>query len=121
MATMSEERFLQSYGNFLVQAWSQAELKNRFKANPAAVLKEFGLDAGGATINILAPGQVTAASTKESQVALWNDGVNTGKIDFYFPETPPEGMPGELSDSDLEAVAGGWSISCCSCTPCCCC
>jgi hypothetical protein len=27
----------------------------------------------------------------------------------------------ELSDEELMAVAGGWKISCCSCTPCCCC
>ncbi len=119
---ISEEKFLQCYGNFLVQAWSDETLKARFKGSPADVLKEFGLDPKGAKVRVIPPGPATAQSTQESQVQLWNDGVSAGSIDFYFPETPPEGtFGGELSDADLEAVAGGWSISCCCCTPCCSC
>lgn len=119
---VSEEKFLQVYGNVLVQAWGDPAVKARMKAEPAAVLKEYGLDAQGATINLLPPGAPGPNATAESQCRLWNDGVKSGTIDFYFPEEPPEGVSGmELSESELEAVAGGWSVSCCSCTPCCCC
>jgi len=125
MADVPASKFLHIYGTLLVQCWGSPALKRRFHANPGEVLKEFGLDPEGATINIKKPGSAGVPAdqaTPESQVRLWNEGKKKGSIDFYFPEQPPETAANyELSEEELMAVAGGWSISCCSCTPCCCC
>ncbi len=125
MADIPEQVFLHKYGEFLIQCWGDPALKKKFKDSPEATLKAFGLDPEGARINILAPGSTGAPpeqTTAESQARLWNEGKRSGTIDFYFPDEPPEQIAGhELSDEELMAVAGGWSISCCSCSPCCCC
>jgi len=121
-ADVSKEKFLHIYGTLLVQAWGSPPLKKRLKETPEKVLKEFGLDPGTAKIKLAAPGPRNEKTTPESQVELWNKGKRSGAITLYFPETPPEGMMNmELSDADLEAVAGGSVVSCCCCTPCCCC
>ena len=119
---ISDEKFLQIYGNLLVNTWAFPELKSRFKANPAEVLKEFGLDPGTAKVVLAVPWETAGPEcTPESQVKLWNDGLKSGMIQFVYPEEPPEGMVGaELSEQQLEAVAGG-GYYCCCCTPCCSC
>jgi hypothetical protein len=118
MAEVSKDKFLQAYGNLLAQSWADADVLKRFKAAPAAVLAEYGLDAEGAEINILAP-DPKGGSDPDVQVKLWNDGKKSGKIGLYFPEEPPQGLKtAELSDQELEAVAGG-GLACC-CSPCCC-
>ena len=125
MGTMTEEKFLQCYGNLLVQAWGMPALMERLKNDTVDVLKEFALDPGTAKVNVLAPGDPNNLNILEpsaaSQAELWNHGVTSGEIDLYIPESPPEDAGStELSDEELMAVAGGWSISCCSCCPCCC-
>jgi hypothetical protein len=125
MADVPETAFLHIYGEFLVQAWGNAALKNRFLKDPETVLKAFGLDPEGAKINIIRPGSKNVPAsqcTPESQVKLWNDGKRKGTIDFVFPEDPPAEIAGhELTDQELQAVAGGAGYYCCCCTPCCCC
>lgn len=123
MADITTERFLEAYGNLLVKCWGSPPLMARLHKEPEVVLKSFGLDPEKAKVNILPPGPPGPHATPESQVRLWNEGKNKGKIDLYVPEAPPREIADhELTDAELEAVAGGgWSISCCSCTPCCCC
>lgn len=117
---LSTDEFVQAYGNFLVKSWADSDLQTRFKGDPAGVLAEFGMDAGGASVSIVAPGEAHDAATPESQADLWNSGVESGSIEFYYPDSPPRGETMELSDDELEAVAGGGDVGCC-CTPCCCC
>jgi hypothetical protein len=132
MADISEEKFLQIYGDLLVQYWGLPAHKARFKQDPLAVLKEFGLDPSPAELNVryIAAGDRTPQTNNlnipepspESAYQLWVKGKQMGSIDFFIPEAPPEDASSmELSDEELMAVAGGWKISCCSCTPCCCC
>ena len=122
MAEVSNEKFLHAYGNLLVMSWGNPALKKRLKAEPARVLKEFGLDPEGAEVTIEAPGAPSPQATADSAVKLWNEGKKAGKIRFFYPEEPPQDLKtAVLSDQDLEAIAGGWSVSSCCCTPCCSC
>ena len=124
MAQISEDKFLQIYGNLLVNTWAMPDLKARFKANPEEVLKEFGLDPGTAKVQLIPPMEhPTAECTPQSQVRMWEEGLQSGIIQFVYPDQPPEGAQGmELTFEQLEAVAGGGdACCCCSCTPCCSC
>ena len=121
MADVQGKKFLEIYGHLLVQTWGLPQLKQRFKADPAAVLKEFGLDPEGAKINLIKPGKITSQTTPTSQVKLWNEGKKKGVIDFVYPEEPPEDIDSlQLSEEQLMLV-GGAGTYCCSCCPCCCC
>jgi hypothetical protein len=121
MADLSEQEFLEKYGRFLVTSWGTPPVKKRFKEDPAKVLKEFGLDPGNAQVLVEKPGPPSAQATKESAAKLWNDGKKAGKIRFIYPEEPPADLATmDLTDDQLEAIAGG-GYYCCCCTPCCSC
>jgi hypothetical protein len=118
---VTQERFLQVYGNVLMRTWEDVALKRRFLENPAEVLREFGLDAGSASIKVIEPWQAAdpAQCTPESAVMLWNKGLESGEITFVYPSQLPEGAAGvQLSVAQMEAISGGCG---CCCTPCCCC
>jgi hypothetical protein len=127
MAEITEDQFLQRYGNLMLQIWGVPDLLERFKKEPAHVLKEYGLDPEKAEVTLLTPGTPNALgitdSSEHGAYTLWIQGKAAGNIPFYYLEQAPEGVGGQgLSDSELMAVAGGLSISisCCCCTPCCC-
>ncbi len=119
--SVTQERFLQVYGNILMRTWEDTALKARFLASPAEVLREFGLDAGSSSIKVIEPWQAADPTqcTPESAVKLWNTGLESGEITFVYPSQLPEGAAGvQLSVSQMEAISGGCG---CCCTPCCCC
>ncbi len=80
---MAEEQGKQ-YGQLIAKAWSDEEFKARLKADPKAAMKEVGIDAPeGVEVEVV-------ESTQE-------------KAYLVIPPKPV----GELSDEDLDNVAGG--------------
>ena len=74
-----------AYGKLIAKAWSDQAFKRRLLSDPAAVLKDEGFDVpAGVTVRVFE---------------------NTDKVvNLILPPPPKEG---ELSDEDLERVAGG--------------
>jgi len=88
---MAEEQGKQ-YGQLIAKAWSDEDFKARLLADPKAAMKEAGIDVPeGVEIEVV-------ESTQE-------------KAYLVIPANPV----GELSDEDLDKVAGGacsWSLHC---------
>ena len=124
--SMTEEKFLQAYGELLLNVWADEELKARLNAEPASVLKEHGLDPGSATVTVAAPDVANDTVPDKARVSTslqhFSDGVAAGNVVFILPDAPTEDLAssGELSEAELDAVAGG-GMCCCCCCPCCCC
>ncbi|MDD2605677.1 MAG: hypothetical protein PHF66_12790 [Desulfobacteraceae bacterium] len=117
---MEKEVFMKAYSSVLRKVWSGDEdYKKKLLSNPSAVLKDAGLDPGTAKVNIIT--KITREGTLDDQLRLWEEGLKTGAIDLYVPLEQPEAVEDvDLTDAELESVAGGGDC-CCTCTPCCCC
>jgi len=85
---MNQEVQSNQINNILSKCWADASFKQKLLANPAEVLKAEGVEIpAGYTIQVLE---------------------NTDKVvNYVLPPNPNA----ELSDSELEAVAGGKNIS----------
>lgn len=115
-----EERsqFVSSYSKVVTQSWADASYRQKLVSDPADVLSSAGLDVpSGVTINVVT--DIQEDGELEDQIKLWEEGLESGAVTLYVPSAP-QLDDGELSDSQLEAVAGGGDC-CCSCTPCCTC
>ncbi|WP_406277926.1 hypothetical protein [Embleya sp. NBC_00896] len=117
--------FVRSYTKVLTAAWSDDEYAARLESDPRAALAEHGLELpAGAHVRIVR--NVGGEPDLEAQVALWESGTVTGEYDLRVPNSPQIEMR-ELSEADLESVAGGVDAPrddttyCCCCSPCCCC
>jgi len=123
MALNAQERaeFVNAYTRVLITAWSSEEFSNRLGQDPKAALSEAGLgipaDANVDIVRTVTEG--AAEASLDSQVELWETGLESGRYVLYVPETPQIDMA-ELSEGDLDAVAAGLTIAS-SCTPCCTC
>lgn len=116
---IANDKFIQIYGFLHARTWEDEALKQRFLKTPEAVLKEFGLDAGRAKVNIIKELENPAQFTAQTAADMWNTGLERGQIDFvYAQELPEEQTPGELTIQELESISGG---GCCSCSHLCCC
>jgi|APSaa5957512622_1039677.scaffolds.fasta_scaffold17694_4 hypothetical protein len=82
---MERQELQEVWIQMIQKAWSDTAFKNRLLANPKDVFKENGVDIpDGQEINIVE---------------------NTVKLSHFVLPRPPDG---ELSESDLKAVAGGF-------------
>ena len=110
--------FVAGYSKVLTQSWADADYRSRFMDNPGAVLAAEGVSVPDG-LQIVVVTEVQEEGTLEDQIQLWEDGLSAGSAKLFVPDTP-QMQDGELSDTQLEAVAGGGDC-CCSCTPCCTC
>jgi hypothetical protein len=115
---MDRQEFVKSYTKILTSAWSDEDFSRRLNEDPAAVLNENGLEVpAGATVEIVS--STGGEGDLDDQVKIWEEGLASGSLKLYVPEMP-QVEPGELSDAELEGVAGGTDYCCC-CSPCCTC
>lgn len=120
---MSENaNFLQAYSKLVARTWASDEYLDALKNHPHNVLSEIGLEIpadADVEVRVVA---ATGDGKIEDQIARWEKGQETGFYEIVIAERPEdfdiEDM--ELSDAQLDAVAGG-DYYCCCCTPCCCC
>jgi hypothetical protein len=112
--------FVNSYTRALITAWSSEEFSAKLDSNPREALAEAGLEVpAGASIQIVRTVPEGQHETNlDVQVALWEQGLESGTFEFHIPETPQIDMA-ELSEGDLDSIAAG-DVNCCCC-PCCCC
>ncbi|MEW1863433.1 hypothetical protein OG896_22260 [Streptomyces sp. NBC_00669] len=118
MEPRERSAFVSAYTKVLTVAWSDEDYVNRLEANPRTALAEQGLELpADATVRIVR--DIGGDPDLEAQVDLWGAGKVTGVYELRVP-TSPQIEDRELSEADLEAVAGGDSYCCC-CSPCCTC
>ena len=117
MDTAERAQFVRGYTKVLTSAWSDEDFMKRLKSDPKDTLAEYGLDAGGATVSIVT--EVRGEGSLDEQVELWDAGKQSGTVQLFVPEVPQIETE-ELSDEQLESVAGG-DTYCCCCSPCCTC
>lgn len=93
---MAKQSWMQVWGQIVAKSWDDDSLKKRLMSEPAAVLKEHGLD--------VPPGvQIKVVQNTDSLV--------------HLPMAPKPAST-ELSEEDLANVAGGVSKSNPSCNTC---
>lgn len=83
---MNTEQTVNQWGQIVAKAWQDDKFKNRLLAEPAAVFQEFGVE-------VPAGVQLRVVENTDQVVHL---------------TLPAEPREGELSDDDLENVAGGF-------------
>lgn len=124
MAMDPQERaeFVDAYTRLLITAWSSEEFASRLDADPAAALRESGIELpAGATVEVIRT--IPAGEHEGSldvQVDEWERGVQSGHYVLHVPETPQVNTA-ELSEGDLDSIAAGDGYYCCCCCPCCSC
>jgi hypothetical protein len=122
MSLNPQERaeFVNSYTRLLITAWSSEEFAARLAADPRAAIAEVGLSVpDGAEVVVERELPPAAEGSLDGQVSLWEDGQITGRFELHVPQTPQIDTS-ELTEADLDTIAAGLEVSCCSC-PCCCC
>ena len=118
--TMTEDQRRQEWAKITARAWEDPQFKQRLLSNPNDVLKEHGLGLpDNYHVRIVEGGSAEAQGVGQYTVSQRDDG--TYSVVMRLPQKPAEVTEGELSDAELEAVAGGGDTYCCCCTCCPCC
>jgi len=121
LASMTEDRRREEWAKITAQAWEDPAFKQSLISNPNAVLAAHGMGfPDDYTVKIVEAGTPAAAGIGQYTLTQ-NDNFGYTVV-MRLPQKPAEVAQGELSDQELEAVAGGTSYCCCcSCCPCCSC
>jgi len=117
-----KDEFFASYTKVLVAAWTDEEYAQRLDADPAQALREYGLEVpeGSELVVTRVIPEDAGEPSEDAAIQKWVSGRTTGVYTLSVPATPALDLT-ELSEADLMALTGGWSVSCCSSCPCCCC
>lgn len=117
---MDRQEFVKGYTKVLTSAWSDEGFAARLNEDPSAVLGESGLEVpSGALVEIVS--STAGDGDLDDQFRIWEEGLSSNSLKLYVPEVP-QVETGELSDAELETVAGAGDVTvCCCCSPCCCC
>jgi hypothetical protein len=120
MDATARAKFVRSYTKVLTGAWADEDFAARLHHDPRDVLEENGF-AVPANASIEIRRTIDGEGDLDKQVELWENGASSGTYVLYVPDVPQIEMS-ELSDAQLDAVAGGDGEACCCCTsPCCSC
>ncbi|MGI8551176.1 MAG: hypothetical protein ACR2PL_10405 [Dehalococcoidia bacterium] len=121
MAEMTEASRRQVWAKIESRAWTDQSYKQRVLSEPKPILAEAGLPLGdNYHVRVVEEGSegggAAGFTMRESSPGIY-------EVTMRLHKKPASVSQGELSDAQLESVAGGDSgqfCCCCSC-PCCCC
>jgi hypothetical protein len=115
---MDKSTFVKGYTKILTNAWSDDSFAQQLKSNPKPILAEYGLAVPDSASVDVVSSEGTDGSV-DDQVRIWEEGESSGHYTLYVPSVP-QVEAGEMSDADLEGVAGAGDVTvCCCCCPCC--
>ena len=118
MDAAERSKFVGAYAKLLSNAWSDEAFMQHVQSDPVQALEEVGLSVpSGVKITI---SDSKGDGTLDDQIELWEKGIASGDVTLYVPEAPKVDTA-ELTEGELEGVAGGDTSYCCCCSPCCTC
>ncbi len=120
MNQQDRAEFVSAFTRLLTRAWSDEAYAAKLESHPTEAAAESGLTVpAGSEVVVVRDfeGEYSDDKTEkiDAQVALWQSGASTGRYELHVPRTPQIDTA-ELSEDELESVAGGY----CCCCPCCC-
>lgn len=121
MTQLTQDRRREEWAKITARAWEDPAYKARLMSNPNPILKEHGLGLpDDYEVTVVEEGTPQAEGVGQYTLTQKTDG--SYSVIMRLPAKPADVSSDELSDKELEAVAGGTSYCCCcSCCPCCTC
>lgn len=116
MANIEQSDFEDRYHELLMRSWTSEDFTTELLANPAQTLAEIGLAVPEGTV-VTIKRESEGEGDLAEQYRLFTQGAASGQVILVVPEVPPLDV-GELSESELSAVAGGVTFCCCPCCTC---